>query len=506
MKKECAVCKKAPVIYARVSNGSKTSNAYLCENCTKLVSNKFHVEVLGSLISSYKTGDILDDKGCVRATKDTINESKTSLSQVHSTSQNKNSGIIENSKTNEKSEKVWKHAFIILLSLQIVIALAVFIPKILSGAHGEGTTNPYDQTTGSELILNDGSVSETNNNTDENAEFLNTDSSIKVNVSDSIYNAEIDRTEHEEKGGAASEEQTQRVKDFISMAKEFSRGVTIDSAERIEDAKLAYDLLSEKEKNDVVEYYKEVEAAAFQLNKLKNEESAKRVIDRINSIGVISEYSDELLIELQSIMTEYNTLSGDAKPLVINIDDLKTAEETLKYYKSIEDTKKEQERQWALSQILAKFNIKEDKVDKLTWYVPSARPAYINLRSYVIPYLGIKNNKAILRIIWNYTGDDWIFWDNIKIVTDNETYAVNAGYSTVTDNNADTVWEYYDEYITNDLRIDNYKLSMLDDMANSYETIVRFRGRDFYYDLVLPQSDKDMIKDVINLYKLLTNQ
>ena len=44
---------------------------------------------------------------------------------------------------------------------------------------------------------------------------------------------------------------------------------------------------------------------------------------------------------------------------------------------------------------------------------------------------------------------------------------------------------------------------MLKEIANSNETIVRFKGDTHHYDLVVSQSDKNGIKDVLTAYEAI---
>jgi len=140
-------------------------------------------------------------------------------------------------------------------------------------------------------------------------------------------------------------------------------------------------------------------------------------------------------------------------------------------------------------------------VEKIRWYRPNGVPQYIDTRSYITAYIGVKDTNPWICIFYNYTGDDWVFWENLKIVADGETFLKYVGpFETVRDNSGGKVWEYYDEPLDYNQSMDSADLKMLKKIVYSHETIIRFQGDDYHYDLIVSQTDKDMLKDVLTLY------
>ena len=133
-----------------------------------------------------------------------------------------------------------------------------------------------------------------------------------------------------------------------------------------------------------------------------------------------------------------------------------------------------------------------DKVENITWYKPQAYPYYANSRSYVLPYIGVDSyGNAWLRLVFHYTGDSWIFFKKITVSVDVQNYVKDFDYFEVSrDNGSGDVWEYVD-------------ISMLRAIAASKETIVRFQGDDYHYDLTVKSSDKSAIISVLDAYSLL---
>jgi hypothetical protein len=140
-----------------------------------------------------------------------------------------------------------------------------------------------------------------------------------------------------------------------------------------------------------------------------------------------------------------------------------------------------------------------DKVENITWYKPQAYPYYANSRSYVLPYIGVDSyGNAWLRLVFHYTGDSWIFFKKITVSVDVQNYVKDFDYFEVSrDNGSGDVWEYVD------ISPSGTDINMLRAIAASKETIVRFQGDDYHYDLTVKSSDKSAIISVLDAYSLL---
>jgi hypothetical protein len=149
--------------------------------------------------------------------------------------------------------------------------------------------------------------------------------------------------------------------------------------------------------------------------------------------------------------------------------------------------------------VLAKLSKDYDKVENITWYKPQAYPYYANSRSYVLPYIGVDSyGNAWLRLVFHYTGDSWIFFKKITVSVDGQNYVKDFDYFEVSrDNGSGDVWEYVD------ISLSGTDINMLRAIAASKETIVRFQGDDYHYDLTVKSSDKSAIISVLDAYSLL---
>lgn len=141
-----------------------------------------------------------------------------------------------------------------------------------------------------------------------------------------------------------------------------------------------------------------------------------------------------------------------------------------------------------------------DKVEHRTWYYHKNHPEYIDICCYIYPYIGkIDNGEAWLRVMLNYTGDQWIFWSKATISVDgNNTYKTFSRSELVRDNDTE-VWEYAD------FAPNGEDIALLKSIAGSAETIIRFEGDTYYYDHVVTANEKTAILDILAAFDYLSN-
>ena len=148
------------------------------------------------------------------------------------------------------------------------------------------------------------------------------------------------------------------------------------------------------------------------------------------------------------------------------------------------------------------MRLDEDKVRHLKFYYPKAWRfnSYGNwiadTRCFILPYIGMDDNGNIwMRVVYNFTDDDWVFFKKITVAADDERYYRSFKYfDIVRDNDGGQVWEYIDTDGASDV-------TMLWAIVNSKETIVRFEGDDYSHDFTVRESDKQAIKEALLVYE-----
>ncbi len=138
--------------------------------------------------------------------------------------------------------------------------------------------------------------------------------------------------------------------------------------------------------------------------------------------------------------------------------------------------------------ILSKLKKKTNEFDGTSFYSHPNTPRYTDTRNYLEVYMGVQKETVFLRMWLNYTSDDWLFIENARANIDGDTVLIPA--SDWSRDNDSEIWEWADELVRPELR------SILERIANSKKTIIRFDGSKFYDDWTVPAKDKKAILEM----------
>lgn len=270
--------------------------------------------------------------------------------------------------------------------------------------------------------------------------------------------------------------------------------VTLDSEKRISAAEKAVEKLSDDELKQL-DKAEELKKAREAYEELVLENKAAAVDSVIDQIGEVTLESAE---KINAAQQAFEQLTEKEKGKVKNASLLNQAEEKLA---ALQKQEKEAKRAEALK-LLENMRLDEDKVRHLKFYYPKAWRfnSYGNwiadTRCFILPYIGMDDNGNIwMRVVYNFTDDDWVFFKKITVAADDERYYRSFKYfDIVRDNDGGQVWEYIDTDGASDV-------TMLWAIVNSKETIVRFEGDDYSHDFTVRESDKQAIKEALLVYE-----
>lgn len=259
--------------------------------------------------------------------------------------------------------------------------------------------------------------------------------------------------------------------------------VTLDSEAALRNIRSRYDSATAEVQQGISNY--EVFTAAEETFSGLQVDAVVAVID---AIGTVTLDSGDAIDAAESA---YQALTDEQRRQVSNAELIQTAKDQL-----TELEKAEAER--LKDEALGSLRKEEDKVQKITWYYPSVFPRYTDIRCYVLPYIGQNSSGAWLRLRMNYTSrGSWVFWKQITFSIDGSNTTYYYKYSDITRDNDTEVWEY------NDIPVDDKELKLLNEIAESEETIVRFQGDDYHRDFTISASDKEAIKQLLLAYEYL---
>lgn len=289
-------------------------------------------------------------------------------------------------------------------------------------------------------------------------------------------------------------EQEEKINAVVELINKISKA-TWNLEDTIVKAEEAYEELSDEEKDMMAEDAQrlfdsraEYDAAVAQ----KMEKNAAEASAAIDAIGDVSLSSKEAIATARDL---YMSLTVAERDMVKNYDTLRAAESNY-------DVLWNEEKERIISEYSGKFNVTYDPIEDISWYMHKDMPNYIDIRSYIIPYIGIRDGDIWICIRYNYTADSWVFWEKLTIMVDGVKYNKSIGYfDSIRDNSGGKVWEYWDECLNYNQEVDSSELQMLKAIAESEETIIRFAGDEYVHDLYVTDKDKQIIQDTLTLYE-----
>ncbi len=134
-----------------------------------------------------------------------------------------------------------------------------------------------------------------------------------------------------------------------------------------------------------------------------------------------------------------------------------------------------------------------DKIGKVSFYHDKSEPDS-NDAKYIGAYIGWNDGdaKPYLRFKLSYSARDWLFISKFTIDADGQQFEYGKVFER--DNQA-TIWEWIDEPATKDIE------AMLSTISLAKKVTVRFTGKQYHDDFIVPQKQKIGIANVLKALK-----
>lgn len=131
-------------------------------------------------------------------------------------------------------------------------------------------------------------------------------------------------------------------------------------------------------------------------------------------------------------------------------------------------------------------------------HVYSDMKMYLARESGIVPLIIAGNEDPITQIRFMYIGKDWVFMDKVVIKTDTKKYKLDLSDVKI---NRDVLGDE-DEYVQEEVGffIDREKYDMLEDIANSNKTLVRFSGK-YPQDIEVTDYNKKLIRAFLSCFE-----
>ncbi|MGP9826871.1 hypothetical protein ACT048_20570 [Ectopseudomonas khazarica] len=153
-----------------------------------------------------------------------------------------------------------------------------------------------------------------------------------------------------------------------------------------------------------------------------------------------------------------------------------------------EAERKAAEERAAFAAVDRNLKKKTDEFKGITWVTHKSEPL---LEKKMALYFGTKNNSAAgmpLRLKFQYYSDSWLFVRGVTIKADDKVFSLPA-VDFERDNSGGSIWEWSDNAVND--------FAMLDAVLSAGKVTIRFDGRQYYSDFVLPQTQRVAMKEIM---------
>lgn len=180
--------------------------------------------------------------------------------------------------------------------------------------------------------------------------------------------------------------------------------------------------------------------------------------------------------------------SPQAQSGKVLLSEINSKEEALEKAKQLEAAKAAEEQRKAFARLDQNLTKETDEIKGITWVSHKSVPVLAN---YMTLYFGTKDGSVgsyPLRMKFNYYADNWLFVKTVTVKADEEVYNLEK-IDFERDNAAGSIWEWSDSPVEN--------MTMINKILAAKKVVVRYNGRQYYHDFVLPESQKMAMKDIL---------
>ncbi len=159
-----------------------------------------------------------------------------------------------------------------------------------------------------------------------------------------------------------------------------------------------------------------------------------------------------------------------------------------------EEERKAQEQRLATERAIGNMKKSKDEITGITWYSHRNTPV---LGKKISIYFGTKNDNASdypARLKLQYYGSDWLFVDTVTVKADDKVYQLGR-LDFERDHGSGSVWEWIDMPIKDH--------EMLSHWMMAKRVVVRFEGRQYQDDFVVPQAQQAQLREVYQAWKVM---
>jgi len=170
------------------------------------------------------------------------------------------------------------------------------------------------------------------------------------------------------------------------------------------------------------------------------------------------------------------------------LSDVNAKIEAVEKAKQLEVAKAAEEQRQTLARLDANLRKNTDEIKGVTWVSHKSQPV---LDNYMSLYFGTKNGSASiypLRMKFNYYADSWLFVQSVTIKADEQVFNLDK-MDFERDNGSGSIWEWSDSAVED--------MAMLNKIIAAKKVVIRYDGRQYYHDFILPEAQKNAMKEIV---------
>lgn len=223
-----------------------------------------------------------------------------------------------------------------------------------------------------------------------------------------------------------------------------------------------------------------------------------------NGLQEQEKLSDELILAQERAVMykiELDQLQRENSQLKLQLDMYELASEIETTKKTAEQALEQEEKpfQAKLERILLRFSSHYDEVRDMTYYKDATSPQKSQENAFYA-YISVNQEDEVgLRLRIQYCGESWIFAEHYTIDTDENSYSIEPEhYDLIRYQNLAGMVEYYD------FEVSKEHISMLQDIMNSNQTVIKHEGVLQVYEYIISSSEKFALQNILLAYDTLT--
>ena len=235
--------------------------------------------------------------------------------------------------------------------------------------------------------------------------------------------------------------------------------------------------------DEVVRLQGEVKSLKDELDTERN--GPDRLLARAKN-EIASGVRDQAKSTLDQLMHRYPE-SGQAKSAKVLEEEMDAKAMAEEKARVAEALRKEEDQRLLMAKLDGRLKKNTDEIKGITWISHKSEPV---LGKFISLYFGTMDGKADhrpLRMKLQYYAEDWLFVQGVTIKADELTFTM-SGLDFERDNGSGRIWEWSDEAVKD--------RAMIDKIISAKRVIIRFDGRQYYSDFVVPVAHKKAMKDI----------